>query len=626
MILQALHAYYQLLQEQDDGDLPKQGYSAADVSFELHLDAEGRLVDIIPYTNEKGKSRKETYNVPEQEKRTVKITPYFLCDKAEYLFGTALGMRAACRESMQVLWRSVMAQVEGEQVSVSPEWKAITAFVEATPEQLAEQLDGLLSEETKATLATGGLCVLKYAPTGRFLHDHRLLQSAWEKYRSGGQSAVGAVGDTTQICLVSGDRVPTSDIARLHPNIKNVIGAQSSGAAIVSFNKDSFESFGRKQSFNAPTSKNAADAYGYVLNRLLADPKHRVRMNDMTVVFWAESAVDHEQLFLASLMQEERSDETLEEGPPDPESVRERVKSAVSRVRNGQEFRDTFSDLDPETTFYVLGISPNAARLSMRFFYRGTLGEIGERVWQHYKDLAIVGLDRTPTIRQLLKELAVGHDWSNIPPNMEGQLFRSIMQELPYSKAIFAQLINRIRADQDDPRKGLYKIGSVRAAMLKAYLLRAGRNGNHGIREGELTVAENMESTNVAYNLGRLFACLEKTQKDALGAGINATIRDRFWGAASAAPASVFPRLLHLAQHHVSKDEKRGFYNNELIGKVMVALPERLPRRLTLEEQGMFAIGYYHKRQGFYAGAAKSSGDAVAVMDGAEEAAAATTE
>lgn len=609
MILQALHAYYHILLEQDGDSMPKEGYSSAGVSFELHLDADGTIAEIIPYVNEKGKVIKKSYNVPKQEKRASNIKSYFLCDKADYLFGAALGLRAACREALQALWRDVLAYTDSG--DPSPELTAVTRFVEWSAEELAGQLNRLLGEELRGALEAGGLCVLKYAPTGRFLHDDRRLQGAWERYLRRNDNAA-ADTDATQICLVSGERVPVREIERLHPNIKNVIGAQSSGAAIVSFNKDSFLSFGKEQSFNAPTSRKAADAYGYVLNKLIADPRHRVRMNDMTVVFWAESALDHEQLFLASLMQEEYAGEEAEGGrPPDPESVRERVKSAVSRVRNGQEFRDTFTDLNPETTFYVLGISPNAARLSIRFFYKGTLGEIGDRAWEHYKDLAIVGLDRTPTVRQLLRELAIAHDWSNIPPNMEGQMLRSILQGLPYSKAVFAQLMNRIRSDSDDPRKGLYKIGSIRAAMIKAYLLRACRGGNNQTMEGELAVAENKLSVNVAYNLGRLFACLEKTQLSALGSGINATIRDRFWGAASASPATVFPRLINLAQHHISKDDKWGGYHNLLIQEVMDLMPESLPRRLTLEEQGMFAIGYYHKRQSFFISSVKELDEAV---------------
>lgn len=597
MILQSLYGYYQQLQENDEGQIPKQGYSSADVSFEVHLDEEGRVVEVLPYVNEKGKTLKRTLIVPEQPKRSSKITPYFLCDKADYLFGSAISMRQACREAMQALWREVLASTT--ELSPTPEQRALANFVEWDEEQLTEQLNRVLDEDVRLSLMAGGLGVLKFMPTGQYFHNLGTMQAAWERHQEGGSQSESF--ETRQICLVSGKSVPANEIARLHPNIKNVIGAQSSGAAIVSFNKDSFLSYGKEQSYNAPTSKEAADAYGYVLNRLLADPKHRVRMNDMTLVFWAESTLDHEQLFLASLMQDDSyGDLDSSEQAPDPESIRERVKSAVNRARNGQEFSDTFSDLNQETTFYMIGISPNAARLSIRYFYKGTLGEIGERVWQHYKDLAITGLDRTPTARQLLRELAVGHEWSNIPPNMEGQMLRSILQGLPYSKAVFAQLMSRIRADSDEPRKGLYKIGSVRAAMIKAYLLRAYRGNPNKNWEGELSVAENKESTNDAYNLGRLFACLEKTQASALGSGINATIRDRFWGAASASPATVFPRLLNLAQHHISKDEKWGFSNNRLIHEVMGSLPERFPKRLTLEEQGMFAIGYYHKRQSLF--------------------------
>ncbi|QJC53626.1 type I-C CRISPR-associated protein Cas8c/Csd1 [Paenibacillus albicereus] len=600
MILQALYAYYFKLLEQDGEDLPKDGYSAAAVSFEIHLDADGQVLDITSDTNTKGKTLKHSYNVPEQGKRTVNIHPYFLCDKGEYLFGAALKMRPGCREAMQTLWREVLSYADAGNAERSPELAALLRFVEWTEEELSAQIHARIPEETRAELTGGGLSVLKYAPTGRFLHDDPTVQAAWERYSRRNKSDAGD-DSLLQICLVSGKQVSVNELARLHPNIKNVIGAQSSGAAIVSFNKESFLSYGKEQSYNAPTSKKAADAYGYVLNKLLSDPKHHVRMNDMTVVFWADSKLDHAQMLLARMFQEEANNEEDSDGhPPDPESIRKRVDSAVSRVRSGQEFHDTFSDLDPETTYYVLGVSPNAARLSVRFFYRGTLGEIGEKVWQHYKDLSIVGLERTPTMRRLLRELAVGHDFKNIPPNMEGQLFRTIMQGLPYSKAIFAQLMNRVRADVDEPRKGLYKIGTIRAAMIKAYLLRAYRNNGLNTKEEDLTVAENVHSTNIAYNLGRLFACLEKTQTDALGKGINSTIRDRFWGAASASPATVFPRLMNLAQHHISKDEQRGISNNKKIREVVDLLPERFPSRLTLEEQGMFAIGYYHKQTSLY--------------------------
>ncbi|MFY0542681.1 type I-C CRISPR-associated protein Cas8c/Csd1 [Brevibacillus sp. H7] len=592
MILQALNRYYQLLLEREGDSMPREEYSSADASFEIHLDERGHVVAVIPYVNEKGKVEKQTYNVPKQVKRAGSgINPYFLCDKAEYLFGSALSMRETCRDGMRSLWRDVLDNTSTE----SAEINALRSFLDFTSEQLSDQLHSLIDDNLQKSLSSGGLCVLKYAPTGKFFHEDRHIQRAWENYHN--QLRGEESGERAQMCLISGEQTPVHQIARLHPSIKNVVGAQSSGAAIVSFNIASFCSYGRDQSYNAPTSQKAADAYGYVLNKFLADPKHKVRMNDTTVVFWAESATSNEQDLLSSLFQDFQEEEDTSH--PDEESVRARVKSAVTRIQQGQQFRDTFHDLDADTKFYVLGLSPNAARLSVRFWYTGTLGEIGERIWWHYKDLSIIGLDRSPTIRELLREIAVGHDWGNIPPNMEGQMLRSILLGLPYSRAVFAQLMNRIRSESDDPKKGLHKIGAVRAAMIKAYLLRQLRASKNTV-EGEITMALNEQSTSVPYHLGRLFACLEKTQVSALGQGINATIRDRFWGAASATPANVFPRLLRLTQHHIAKDEEWGRSNDQRIQEVMNALPQQFPKRLTLEEQGMFALGYYHQRQDLY--------------------------
>ncbi|MCU6710674.1 type I-C CRISPR-associated protein Cas8c/Csd1 [Paenibacillus sp. J5C_2022] len=594
MILQSLYAYYEKLLEEESDGIPREGYSAVAAAFEVHLDEEGQVSSIIPYVNEKGKPAKRTYIVPEQRKRAGKtIVPYFLCDKAEYLFGESLEMREICRIEMRAEWQKILDRVKEN----TPEVQALHKFIAWDAEQLTAQLDGILSEDVRASLLGGGFCVLRYAPTGRYMHDDRMLQTAWEGYSQ--QEQDGAAGEE-QMCLMTGEIVPVSQIARLHPNIKNVVGAQSSGAAIVSFNIPSFCSYGKEQSYNAPTSKKAADAYGYVLNRLLADPKHRVRFNDTTVVFWVESGRQEEQDFLTCLLQESSEQGSKHSESPDADSIRERVKGAVEGIRKGQRFQDTFDDLNGDAKFYVLGLSPNAARVAIRFWYTGTLKELGAKVWQHYEDLSIVGLNRSPAIREILRELAVGREWGNIPPNMEGQLFRSVMLGGAYSRAVFVQLINRIRADKDNPQKGIYKIGALRAAMLKAYLKRSARLRGDDQLEGELTMGENIESTSVPYHLGRLFACLEKAQANALGQQLNATVRDRFWGAASASPSTVFPRLLNLAQHHVSKDEKWGKYNDDLIQKVMSALPEKLPRRMTLEEQGMFAIGYYHKRESFY--------------------------
>lgn len=592
MILQALYRYHQLLLKREGDTMPGPEYSSADVSFEIQLNENGQLVSVIPYDNEKGKIERRKYIVPKQEKRASSIKPYFLCDKAEYLFGGVISMRDACRDAMKNLWNGVLEGATEDCLEIN----ALFGFLSSESIELEEQLHRLVSSDLMKSLQSGGLCVLKYAPTGAFFHQNRIIQHAWECYFNK-NNVSDAATEAKLMCLVTGEQVPFKQIARLHPNIKNIVGAQSAGAAMVSFNIESFRSYGHEQSFNAPTSIKAADAYTYVLNRLLADPDHKARMNDTTVVFWTESSSSKEEDWLASLFQDyQENDQNLQS---DEENVRARVKSVVSRIRQGHTFRDTFQDLNPDTNFYVLGLSPNQARLSVRFWYTGTLGELGERVWNHYRDLSIIGLDRSPSIRELLREIAVGHEWSNIPPNMEGQMLRSVLLGLPYSRAIFAQLMNRIRAESDDPKKGQYKIGSKRAAMIKAYLIRHYQQSKN-ILGGEIAMELNEQTQSVPYHLGRLFACLEKAQTSALGQGINATIRDRFWGAASATPANVFPRLLSLAQHHIAKDEEWGRVNDQRIQEVMNALPAQFPKRLTLEEQGMFALGYYHQRQALY--------------------------
>ncbi len=585
MILQALYRYYELLKERGES-LPGEAYSEAEASFEVQLDKQGYISAIILFQNEKGKPDKKKYMVPKQAKRSSGITPYFLCDKAEYLFGAAIGLREACRESMRQLWSSVLEEAGAD----TDEVQALRAFVSMESARLKENLERVSAPEVREALMKGGLCVLKYAPSGRLFHQLPVLKSAWEKKFT--LSSDSEADDASMTCLITGERLPRSQIARLHPNIKNVVGAQTAGAAIVSFNIDAFCSYGHEQSYNAPTSQKAADAYGYVLNRFLADPAHKVRLNDTTVVFWAETSIVEEQQVLASLLQDVKPDD---QETDDENSVRTRIRSAVIRVRQGRTFQETFSDLNPETRFYVLGLSPNAARLSVRFWYTGNLGEIGERIWQHYSDLAVQGLDRSPSIRELLRELAVQGDWDNIPPLMEGQMLRAILLGQPYPRAIFAQLMNRIRADSPDS-----KLNPRRAAMIKGYFTRQARLHHNLTMEANLTMALHEESTSVPYHLGRLFACLEKTQQSAQGTGLNATISDRYWGAASTTPALVFPRLLNLARHHVSKDEQWGRANDGQIQKVMNALPPTFPSRLTLEEQGMFALGYYHQRQDLY--------------------------
>jgi CRISPR-associated protein Csd1 len=266
------------------------------------------------------------------------------------------------------------------------------------------------------------------------------------------------------------------------------------------------------------------------------------------------------------------------------------LRRTLEAVREGKPLQG----IDPDIKFYILGLSPNAARIAVRFWYVCTVGQLEERIGQHFRDLRIQkSFDSEPDfpgVWRLLRETVNQKASDKSPqPLLAGAVLRSIVEGTAYPQALQNAVINRIRADQE--------INYVRAAILKAVLVRKNRLYQQGM---EVSMALDKENKNPAYLLGRLFAVLERAQQDALGAGINATIKDRFFGSASATPKVVFPQLLRLAQHHIEKAEY-GRMRDKQIEEILADLTE-FPAHLSLDEQGLFAIGYYHQRQDFFKG------------------------
>jgi len=380
-------------------------------------------------------------------------------------------------------------------------------------------------------------------------------------------------------CLVSGVNGPT---ARLHHAIKGVRGAQSSGANIVSFNKESFVSYEKEQGLNAPVGIRVAAAYVTALNYLLRrGSRQSVWVGDSSVVFWAERPCRLEEslyyMFNPSGGKED------DQGQLDM-ATSERVRVFLEALRQGR-LRDVEPDIGAQ--FYMLGLAPNASRLSVRFWHQSTVGEFGERLRAHLADIAIEPLDEPPpAVWQILREVAVQGKAENVPPLLGGALMRSVLSGGKYPESLLAALLRRMHAEQGTARH-------ARMAMIRGCLVR-----NHN---QEVPMSLDSEKRDVPYLLGRLFAIFEKAQVDAMGGKEpNATIKDRYFGSASATPRAVFPVLFRLNQHHVSKGERGGYYT-KLIGEVTEHLPaENLPTHMRLEEQGLFAIGYYHQRNAFF--------------------------
>ncbi|MEE8629282.1 MULTISPECIES: type I-C CRISPR-associated protein Cas8c/Csd1 [Methylobacterium] len=435
--------------------------------------------------------------------------------------------------------------------------------------------------------------VFELAGVEGYLHDRPAARRL-----VAGSPAAEATGPA---CLVTGR--PAAPL-RLHPTIKGVEGAQSSGASLVSFNQNAFTSYGKVQGDNAPVSAEAGFRYGAALNRMLdRASRNRLRrpLGDATVAFWADtSATVGEDAAKAA---EDTFASWFDPAPgpaPDRDAAEAAlIRDALAALAAGRPVEAVAPQVAPGTRFYVLGLAPNAARLSVRFWLEDSFEAFARRLAQHHADLALAprprGWGGSPAVgRLLVKTTALQEKFDNIPPLLAGEVARAVLAGTRYPRSWLAAALVRLRAG-DDPATGWH------AAAIRACLTRDLRlNGDRG----EIPVSLDKDDPSPAYQLGRLFAALEAAQRLALGRGINATIRDRYFGAASATPAGVFPLLLRGAQNHVGRLRKDGkdYWIEREIGEIVERLPSALPRVLRLEAQGRFAIGYYHQRQAQFAG------------------------
>ena len=578
MILQALTAYYEQLVRQ--GKLSAPGWDDSfKVSYELRLNDAGQLVSVLDLRTETKMGKKtvlapRAMRVPAHEKRSSGIAANFLCDNSSYLLGAdekGKPERAAdCFKACAKLHHAILDGVD------SPAARALLAYFDRwDPAQASTH--PLLAEQWKEITGNANL-IFGYEATDHshsFVNDDPAIQNAWQTHYNN-RSADSDMGQ----CLITGKYAP---IERTHPNISGVPGAQSSGAALVSFNAPAFCSYGHEQGDNAPVSKYAAFAYTTALNRLLADRSHCKHVGDTTILCWAENAEpvyqDAMSMFLFG------ADETTGIQESD-------VQAALKRLSAGQTVPFLEKELSPDQHFYLLGLAPNASRLSVRFFLRDTFGSFAQNLQKHAEEMEI-DCSEKEKFRTLPLWAVVNETTRTVPgqpakpsPQLAGDLLRAVLTGGRYPATLLNGVTLRIRAEQSVTRG--------RAAVIKAYYL---RNYPTALNKEVYTVSLN-ETTNVPYLLGRLFSVLEAVQK-AANPGIKTTIKDRYFNAACATPGMAFPTLLRLSQKHLQKlNDGLATHYDKQITELMAQLPESgFPARLSLPDQGKFTIGYYHQTQ-----------------------------
>lgn len=550
-----------------EGLLENADYEKKRVAFFAAITLDGKLVALIPTADESGRDKE--IEVPRMPKRTSGVTASYLFDNAKYVLGigavdSATGDASDDPERLEKCTRAfyeLAAAVIGG--TSSPGLLAILRFGERLHEN---QQTALELRPASEWTGSENLAFVVHGKEGEIIHRSLEAQKAWAKHR---QASEGELG----FCLVSGEVAP---IARLHGSIKGVPNSQSSGATLVGFNADSFASQGHEQGSNAPISQSVAEAYVTGLNYLLqGDPasgrRHRygLGIGDSVLVVWTKDAAP-EVLSLLDLLEAKTPEEGLEV-PVAP------FKGLAP------------SDVDA-TAFYAVMLGGNAARVVVRDWLETTLAAVKESVRRFFSDLELAGQQKPPAIWELLKSLDPPGK-AILPPNLSTRLAAAALKEQPFPRELLRHALMRLRVTTSD-EKLAHLHNLRRVALIKGTLIRTYNK--------EVSVSLDESNHSPPYLLGRLFAVLERLQQEALP-GINATIRDRYFGAASSTPGVVLPRLIRMSAHHASKAAEKGRWLEQRKAKIIDALPaERFPALLPLQDQGLFAVGYYHQREDFF--------------------------
>jgi CRISPR-associated protein Csd1 len=572
MILQALTDYYRRKCDEPDPAqrLPAFGLEQKEIPFILEINAAGELLQLRDTRELQGKKKvASTYRVPMGVKKTSGVAANLLWDTLEYVVGTDTKGKPERVAEQHAAFRARIAALPDtarEDAGIQAVMRFLQNIDLARLERQPAWVDALESNAVMSFRLQGDMDLVCQRPA--VVH-----------------AALNATTDADAphaMCLVTGEQAP---VERLHASIKGVWGAQTSGANIVSFNARAFESYGKteRQGENAPVSRAAAFAYTTALNHLLRkDSPRRMQVGDASTVFWAERQDPFETIF-GDVFQD------------NPDASTDKVEALLNAVHSGH-----WGPMDKDLPYHVLGLAPNAARISIRFYHRVTLQELGQRIAQHFEDVALVRGPhdaRYPSLFRLLTAVALQNKADNIPPNLGGAVVDAILAgpNVPYPSLWLNAALGRCRAE--------HTVNYLRAAAIKACLNRQQRHAALSspslAPEKEFLPMLDLSNTNPAYRLGRLFAALEKIQEEA-SPGLNATIRDRYYGAASSTPVAVFTTLLRLKNAHLKKlSPGRTATFEKLLGEVLGPVTD-FPKHLPLPDQGRFALGYYHQRQDFF--------------------------
>ncbi len=574
MILQALNDYY----ERKEKDLPPFGFEEKGIPFIIVIDESGVFINLEANSEvEDGKSIVRPLRVPRATGRSGSKsyeTAYCLWDHYGYVVEQPKLVKPEAEptdkdiEDAHKQHQSFIREVDriSDELPNDLGVQAVRKFIHSD-EQIARVK---AHDNWKECLKIKG-CNLSFRLAGS---TELICQSKevidWVKSQPLPETDI-----QRGFCLITGEQ---ADIVRLHDNVS---GVNQKPAPLAAINDKAYESFNKDKGYNFPASAHAVFKYATALNHLLRkSSSNKFRIIDTSYVCWADKPNHLESdtaLFLSF-------------GDDDPDAKAAAIKALFSNIHNG-----AYQERDGTDRFFVLGLSPNSARIAVRYWKTGTIAEFAENLAHWFMDLELTGRDHFgyPTLKKLLRSTALKSKKKddNISPNLPGEVIRAILSGGRLPETLIQVVLRRIRAEKGN-------VSYTRACIVKAYLNRIYRFST--TQKKELTVSLDKNETRIGYCLGRLFAVLEKLQLDAQP-GINATIRDRYYSSASTTPKAVFGTLMRLSTHHIKKLENPGWrVSAEKRISEVISLIKDFPSHLNLENQGLFALGYYHQKQDFY--------------------------
>ena len=585
MLIKALTDYYDILAK--EGKVAPDGFSIQNVNYKVMLNSDGTIDDIINCQKEikredkKGKV-KVTYEPVSEifpaRNQKPGIASEVLEHRPRYLFGLSYDSKDDTlvvereKKSERLIFdycREVnMDFIEGVNSDVALAYKA---FLENWSP--GDETDNTKLKQLGKDLDKSNFCIALSGNPKNTLHTDKAVIEKWRKMQSNCTVSDNAV---TGVCSVTGKA--DQPIARIHNNkIKGIQGGQASGCVLIGTNNTAEESYGKTQAFNSGISEKCASKYTKALNYLLSGDRHKALIDDMTIVFWADDNNSDEcsDIFAQFFNDEE-----------DAETVNINLKKVFEYLKEGKkaDIGDYFENLN--SIFYIAGITPNNSRISVRFVYRNSFGNILEGICRFYGDIMLDDTEKQVLLWMIKKELVSPKSKNEkVPPNLMTEIFRAILWGEKFPNYLLNTMVRRIKTDKFE--------NYVRVGILKACINR--QNGKDDIK-----MALDKTNDNPAYLCGRLFALLEEIQRRAAyPTKLNRTIKDAYYASACSNPARVFPTIMKLSEHHIAKIENPVWFE-KIKGEIMDKLVQEFPGTFNLTEQGTFIIGYYQQKQDFY--------------------------